>query len=184
MLVLFYIYIYINSTNIPPFMIINRIYENQNLLSLWLLSFLVGLRIYQHPCRSEWRISCVLWYCAALKSVVMSLFPVQACVIVVCVAFSNHSYLIATWHNSPYRAKTSLFFRIHDHIQMHAHSKGLLWTGDQPDLETSSWQHTTLTTDIRDIGEIRNRNSSKWGTAGLRLRLRGRWARRSVCYVY
>jgi len=25
---------YINSTNIPPFMIINRIYETQNLLSL------------------------------------------------------------------------------------------------------------------------------------------------------
>ena len=28
------IYIYINSTNIPPIVIINRIYENQNLLSL------------------------------------------------------------------------------------------------------------------------------------------------------
>jgi hypothetical protein len=28
------IYIYINSTNIPPIMIINRICENQNLLSL------------------------------------------------------------------------------------------------------------------------------------------------------
>ena len=26
--------IYINSTNIPPIMIINRVYENQNLLSL------------------------------------------------------------------------------------------------------------------------------------------------------
>jgi hypothetical protein len=45
-----YIYIYINSTNIPPIVIINRIYETQNLLSLWLLSFLVGLRTYQHPC--------------------------------------------------------------------------------------------------------------------------------------
>jgi len=29
-------------------MIINRIYETQNLLSL--VSFLVGLRTYQHPC--------------------------------------------------------------------------------------------------------------------------------------
>ena len=29
-----YIYIYIYSTNIPPIMIINRIYETQNLLSL------------------------------------------------------------------------------------------------------------------------------------------------------
>jgi hypothetical protein len=34
--ILFYasLVIYINSTNIPPIMIINRIYENQNLLSL------------------------------------------------------------------------------------------------------------------------------------------------------
>jgi len=31
-------------------MIINRIYKNKNLLSLWLVSFLVRLRTYQHPC--------------------------------------------------------------------------------------------------------------------------------------
>ena len=43
-----YIYIYINSTNIPPIIIINRIYETQNFLSLLLVSFLVGLRTYQH----------------------------------------------------------------------------------------------------------------------------------------
>jgi hypothetical protein len=30
-------------------MIINRIHENQNLLSLQLVSFLVGIRTYQHP---------------------------------------------------------------------------------------------------------------------------------------
>jgi hypothetical protein len=30
----FVILVYINSTNIPPIMIINRIYEHQNLLSL------------------------------------------------------------------------------------------------------------------------------------------------------
>ena len=34
LLMLVLIYIYINSTNIPPIMIINRIYEHQNLLSL------------------------------------------------------------------------------------------------------------------------------------------------------
>ena len=34
-------------------MIINRIYEHQNLLSLQLVSFLFGLRTYQHPCRKE-----------------------------------------------------------------------------------------------------------------------------------
>ena len=44
--------IYINSTNIPPIMNINRIYETQNLLSLQLVSFVVRLRIYQHPCTS------------------------------------------------------------------------------------------------------------------------------------
>jgi len=33
-------------------MIINRIYETQNFLSLQLVSFLVGLRTYQHPCNS------------------------------------------------------------------------------------------------------------------------------------
>jgi len=31
-------------------MIINRIYENENLLSLQFVSLLVGLRTYQHPC--------------------------------------------------------------------------------------------------------------------------------------
>jgi hypothetical protein len=41
---------YINNTNIPPIMIINRIYENQNLLSLKLVSFLVGVRTYHRPC--------------------------------------------------------------------------------------------------------------------------------------
>ena len=42
--------IYINSTNIPPIKITNRIYEHQNLTSLQLVSFLVRLRTYQHPC--------------------------------------------------------------------------------------------------------------------------------------
>ena len=44
------LYIYIYSTNFPPIIIINRIYGHQNLLSLQLVSFLVGLRTYQHPC--------------------------------------------------------------------------------------------------------------------------------------
>jgi hypothetical protein len=44
-----YIYVNVYSTNIPPIMITNSIYENQNLLSLYLISFLVGLRIYHLP---------------------------------------------------------------------------------------------------------------------------------------
>ena len=42
--------VYISSINNTPIMIINRIFEHQNLLSLQLVSFLVGLRTYQHPC--------------------------------------------------------------------------------------------------------------------------------------
>jgi len=33
------------------------------------------------------------------------------------------------------------------HTHTYTHSVGLLWTSDQPDAETSTWQHTTLTTD-------------------------------------
>ena len=40
---------YINSTNNPPIMIINRTYETKNLLSLQLFSLLFGIRTYQHP---------------------------------------------------------------------------------------------------------------------------------------
>ena len=38
--------IYIISINIPPIVIINRVYEHQSLMSLQLISFLVGLRTY------------------------------------------------------------------------------------------------------------------------------------------
>jgi hypothetical protein len=34
-------------------MIMDRIYETQNLLSLLIISFLVGLRTYQHPCIAQ-----------------------------------------------------------------------------------------------------------------------------------
>jgi len=34
-------------------MILNRIYEHQNLLSLYLISFVVGLQTYQHSCTSN-----------------------------------------------------------------------------------------------------------------------------------
>jgi len=37
-------------------MIINRIYETKHLLSLWLVSFLVGLRTYQRPVKN------IVWY--------------------------------------------------------------------------------------------------------------------------
>ena len=56
-------------------------------------------------------------------------------------------------------------------------SVGLLWTSDRPDAETSSWQHTTLTTHPCP-GGIRTHNRSKRAAVDPRLRPRGHWDRR------
>ena len=47
------------------------------------------------------------------------------------------------------------------------HSLGLLWTSDQPDAETSTWQQTTLTTD-RHPCPRRDSNSQSQQASGLR----------------
>jgi hypothetical protein len=46
------------------------------------------------------------------------------------------------------------------------HSVGLLWTSDQPDAETSTWQRTTFTTDIHAADGIRTRNPKKGAATG------------------
>ena len=56
--------------------------------------------------------------------------------------------------------------------QSHAdtpHSVRLLWTSEQPNAETSTWQHTTLTTAIHALYGIRTRNPSKRTAADPRL---------------
>jgi len=57
------------------------------------------------------------------------------------------------------------------------YSIGLLWASDQPDAETSTWQHTTLKTDIHVPGGILSHIVSKRVAADPRLRPRGRWDR-------
>ena len=56
------------------------------------------------------------------------------------------------------------------------HSVGLLWPSDNPDAETSTWQHTTLTTDRPPHAPdgIRTLNPRKKGAAGPP---RGHWDR-------
>ena len=49
----------------------------------------------------------------------------------------------------------------------------LLWTSDQPDAETSTWQKTTLARDIHAPGRIRTRNPSKRVAAYQQHRQRG-----------
>ena len=54
----------------------------------------------------------------------------------------------------------------------------LLWTSNQSDAETSTWQHTTLTTDRRPWPRgIRTHNFSRRAATDLRLRPRGHWDR-------
>ena len=55
----------------------------------------------------------------------------------------------------------------------------LLWTSDKSVSETSTWQHTTLTTDKHPCrGGIRTHNLSRRAAEDLRLRPRGYWDRR------
>ena len=48
--------------------------------------------------------------------------------------------------------------------------------------ETSTWQHTTLTTEIHAPGGIRTHKLSRRAVADLRLRPRGHWDRPSINY--
>jgi len=48
---------------------------------------------------------------------------------------------------------------------------------DQPVAETSASQHTTFSTDIHDLNEIRTRNLSRRAVVDLRLKSRGHWDR-------
>ena len=83
-------------------------------------------------------------------------------------------YFFLPWLNSPQWARVSSLSRIHDHTQT-LQWVGLLWTSDRPVAKTSTWQHTTFTTDIQTSGRIRTRNLSKLAAADPRRRPRGHW---------
>jgi hypothetical protein len=62
---------------------------------------------------------------------------IQTCV---CYFFQWYEYIPGS--DFPFVSK------LHDHTHLDTlHSVGLLWTSDQPDAETSTWQHTTLKRD-------------------------------------
>jgi hypothetical protein len=56
-----------------------------------------------------------------------------------------------------------------------SHLVGLLWTSDQPDAGTSTWQHTQHSQRHSCPGGIRTRNPSKRAAADPHLRPRGHW---------
>jgi hypothetical protein len=69
---------------------------------------------------------------------------------------------------------------IHEASRSHSDAPqpvGLLWTSDMLVAETSTWQHTTLTTNIDAPGGIRTHNLSRGAATDLRLRRRGNWDR-------
>jgi len=54
--------------------------------------------------------------------------------------------LFILWHTSPQWTRATSVSRLHDHSDT-PHLVELLWTNNQSDAETSTWQHTTLTGD-------------------------------------
>ena len=75
-------------------------------------------------------------------------------------------------------ARVSSLSRLHDQTQLDApQSVGFLCTSDRPSTETSTWQHTTLTTDRHAPSGIGTRNASKRADADPRLRQHDRWDR-------
>ena len=63
-------------------------------------------------------------------------------------------FFVSFWCDSPQWAMASPFLRFLDHTNAAPLSVGLLWTSDQPVAETSTWQHTTLTTDKHSMPPV------------------------------
>jgi len=82
---------------------------------------------------------------------------------------------VALWPNAGYG------LLIHDVSSLHTtthQSVGVLWTRNQLNAETSTWQHSTnerRQTDIHASGAIRTHNLSRRAAADIRLRPRGHW---------
>jgi len=116
-------------------MIINRIYETQNLLSLWLVSFLVRLRTYQHPCSRTVLILIILMYAPCIFKIVYAMcvllflcyFHREIYVSVVCPGF-----LLSFWcMESIILSKCALVavcIFCHVTFQYFAHSKCILYS--------------------------------------------------------
>jgi hypothetical protein len=96
------------------------------------------------------------------------------------VEYSAVLVVVCFWHDSPpSQVGQGLLIQEVSRSRNDApQSIGLLCTSDQPVAETSTWQHTTLTTDKHPCpGGIQTHNLSRRAAADLRLRRRGHWDR-------
>ena len=93
-----------------------------------------------------------------------------------CLTVSSLFLSLFLWCNSPLGHGVLIIKASQSHSDI-PHSVGLLWVSDQPHAETSTSQHTTLTTDIHAPSGIRIHNPSKRAAADPPLRPRGHWDR-------
>jgi len=80
-------------------------------------------------------------------------------------------YYFFSWLDSPWRG-CRVMLRFRDSHSDKPQTVALR-TIDQPDAETSTWQHKTIKTDIYAPGDIRTRNLNKWTAADPCRRTRG-----------
>jgi len=110
--------------------------------------------------------------------------------------FARHYWIFFSWYDRPQWARPRLpdhrVFTItftHTHTNTHTytnthththHSVRLLWTSDQPDAETFTWQGTTLT---KDKHPWIRRGSNPQSQQESGLRPRGQWDRQGFEYA-
>jgi hypothetical protein len=118
-----------NDVTRQPFTVDARVRSNASLYEI--LWGKIGTRTEYFPSSSDYALSTV-----------PSMLPTHISYRRRCSFFSNGS-------TAPWGPRPPHFSRLHDHILFldTPHSVGLLWTRDQLVSETSTWQHTTLTTD-------------------------------------
>jgi len=129
-----------------------------------IVSFLTGLRTYQHPIRV--------------------LHTTYVMTILFILTTSIASIIFFATAQQPPVVQGLLIVEDSRSNSDTPHSVGLLWTSDQSDTQTSTWQHTTLTTDKHPYpGGIRTRNPNKLAAADPRLWPLGHWVRSSSILV-
>ena len=133
----------------------------------------VAIRLVLVSVHSEHKISVVLWTWYNVTSAMCTLNSMR---MVYCDAESSF-FAVALRPNAGHGLLILEVFEItHDNAPQ---SVGLLWTSDQLIAETSTWWHTTLTTDKHDApGGIRTHDLSRRAAADLRLTPCGHWDRR------
>jgi hypothetical protein len=100
------------------------------------------------------------------------------------IRFQNVSGISHPGASTRFRAMASPYEASWSHLLDTPHSVGLLHTSDQPDAETCTWLHTTITTNILTPDGIRTHNPSKRPVANPCLSPRGHWDRQLAYIKY